>query len=296
MNFTRCALTFVGFHLSLASAAVAQHEHDSPAEPTSHESPEAALDETSDTVPPVPDGMTVEDTLDAAAAGPPDTWPVPVHDNPTLSFTLFEQLEYRSSDDQADQFGWDAQGWIGNDDNKFWWKSEGSIALDGSSEGDTEVQALYATPLTAFWFAQAGVRYEHAWTSGDSQDRWSLALGVQGLAPYRFELEPTLFITEDGDFLGRLTASYDTYLTQRLVLQPRAELNLSAQDVPDYGLGAGLNDVTLELRLRYEVEREFAPYVGLRYSTFLGETADITRRGGSPTDDLQIVFGVRLAF
>jgi len=98
------------------------------------------------------------------------------------------------------------------------------------------------------------------------------------------------------NLLGRLTTSYDLYLTQRLVLQPRTEINLSAQDAPEFALGTGFNDLSLELRLRYEMRREFAPYVGVKFTTLLGETANIGRRAGSGVDDLQVVFGLRIAF
>ncbi len=246
--------------------------------------------------PPLVEGTTINETLKAAAQAPPESWPEPIHDNPTLTFTFFEQLEFRTSDDQPDQFAWDAQGWIGNDDQKFWWKAEGAAALDGPSIGDVEFQALYAKPITPFWFLQAGLRYENTWGPGDSKNRTSLVLGLQGLAPYKFELEPVLFLTEDGDLLGRLTASYDIYITQRLALQPRTEINIAASDVTDWELGQGFNDLSLELRLRYEIRREFAPYVGLNYLTLLGETANIAQQASSSTDDLQLVFGIRLAF
>ena len=268
-----------------SSEASARHaEHNPP--------PQGATDPD----PPLPEGVTLDQMLDSAEAPPPDSWPEPIHDNPILSFTLLELLEYRVSEDDRDQFGWDAQGWIGNDDHKFWWKSEGAAVFDGPDEGEADFQALYARPLSAFWYVQAGVRYDQAWTPGDSDGRFSGVLGVQGLAPYKFDLEPTLFLTDDGDLLAQLTASYDLYLTQRLVLQPRIELNVSAQDVPESGLGAGFNDLSLDLRLRYEIRREFAPYVGVRYTTLLGETADIAERGGGETDDLQFVIGVRIAF
>ena len=250
----------------------------------------------SDYGPPLPEGATLEETLDRAASGPPDSWPKPIHDNPTLSFTRIELLEYRLSDDKPDQFGWDIQGWIGNDDHKFWWKSDGDISLSNSGENDADLQLLYARPISPFWYLQAGVRYDRAWTSDESQDRASLVLGMQGLAPFKFDIEPALYLTDDGDVLANVTASYDLYLTQRLVLQPRTEINLSAQDVPDYGLGAGFNDVSLELRLRYEIAREFAPYVGVRYTSLLGETADIGRRNGESVDDVQFVIGFRIAF
>ena len=240
--------------------------------------------------------LEVEKALDRAASGPPKSWPEPVHDNPVLNFVFLEQLEFRASAEQPDEFGWDAQGWLGNDDHKFWWKTEGEIALQGTASGDAEFQALYATPIAPFWYGQIGLLYENQWENSNNQGRTSLVLGVQGLAPYRFELEPTLFLTEDGDILGRLTASYDMYIMQRLVLQPRTEINLSAQDVPRYDIGDGLNDGTLELRLRYEFEREFAPYVGVRYNSLLGETANIAESDGFSADDLQFVFGFRIAF
>ncbi len=264
--------------------------------------------------PSLPDGVSLDETLDAAASGPPESWPEPVHDNPILSFTLLERLEYRVSDDQRDQFGWEAQGWIGNDDHKFWWKTEGVVLFNGTDKGNTnletdegmlepetdegefEFEALYAKPFHPFWTAQVGVRFENEWTQGDSTDRVSFVFGIQGLAPYKFEFEPTLYLTNDGDLLGRLTTSYDLYLTQRLVLQPRTEINYSAQDVPDYALGTGFTDISLGLRLRYELRREFAPYVGIKYTTLLGETADIGRRAGSDVEELQYVIGVRIAF
>ncbi|MBL4592116.1 MAG: copper resistance protein B [Phycisphaerales bacterium] len=288
----------VGTMFSISPIANAQHQD----EPHAEQAAEQAAEQTHEVQdspyedPPLIEGTTIDDALRAAAAAPPESWPEPIHDNPTLSFTLIEQLEFRASDDQPDQVAWDAQGWIGNDDQKFWWKTEGAAAPDGPNDGELEFQALYAKPISPFWFLQAGLRYENTWGPGDSKDRTSLVLGLQGLAPYKFELEPVLFLTEDGDLLGRLTASYDIYITQRLALQPRTELNISATDVADWGLGSGFNDLSLEFRLRYEIRREFAPYVGLSYLTLLGETANIAEQAGSSTDDLQFVFGIRLAF
>jgi copper resistance protein B len=322
VNSTRIFLSTWAL-LSCTTADAQQHRSDtaSDLESTreSQTSPASAAAESTyhpakESSPPLAEGMTLDAVLDAAAAKPPDSWPEPVGDNPILSFTLLEQLEYRVSDDDRDQFGWEAQGWIGNDNHKFWWKTEGAVLFNGTDgrdrianmdegerepatdEGESEFEALYAVPFNPFWTAQVGVRYENERTEDDTTERASLVLGVQGLAPYKFDLEPTLYLTEDGDLLGRLTASYDLYLTQRLVIQPRTEINLSAQDVPDYGLGAGFNDLTLELRLRYELQREFAPYVGLRYITLLGETADIARQDGIGVDDFQVVFGLRIAF
>ncbi len=246
--------------------------------------------------PPLLEGGTLDEVLDAAAKPAPASWGPPIHDNAVYSFTLFELFEYRVSDTGRDEFGWDTQGWVGNDDHKFWWKAEGDAILDGADEGDADLQAFYARPLSAFWYLQAGVRYEQVWEPGSTDERFSAALGVQGLAPYKFDVEPTLYLTDDGDVLAQFTGSYDLYLTQRVVLQPRVELNASAQDVPESGLGAGVNNIDFDLRLRYEFRREIAPYVGIRYGRLTGETAGIARRNGDDDSDLYWLFGVRLAF
>ena len=246
--------------------------------------------------PPLPDGVTLDQMLDAAAKPTPESWGPPIHDNAVYSYTLFELFEYRVSDTGRDEFGWDTQGWIGNDDHKFWWKTEGDAILDGADEGGADLQAFYAKPLSAFWYLQAGMRYEQAWEPDGTDERFSAALGVQGFAPYKFDVEPTLYLTDDGDLLAQFTASYDLYLTQRIVLQPRVELNASVQDVPESDLGAGVNNIDFDLRLRYEVRREFAPYVGVRYGRLTGETAGIARRNGDQDNELFWLFGVRIAF
>ncbi len=246
--------------------------------------------------PPLAEGTTLDEVLDAAAKPAPESWGPPIHDNAVYSYTLFELFEYRFSDTGRDQIGWDTQGWIGNDDHKFWWKAEGDVILDGADEGDADLQALYAKPISAFWYLQAGVRYEQSWEPGSTDERFSAALGVQGFAPYKFDVEPTLYLTDDGDLLAQFTASYDLYLTQRIVLQPRIELNASAQDLPGSNLGAGVNNIDFDLRLRYEFRRELAPYVGVRYGRLTGETAGIVRRSGGDDNDLFWLFGVRIAF
>ncbi len=121
-------------------------------------------------------------------------------------------------------------------------------------------------------------------------------IGLQGLAPYRFELEPALFISQDGDLSGRLTASYDLLLTQRLILQPRAELDAALQSVDKFGVGEGINSLDLGMRLRYEVTREFAPYMGIQWSRKFGETAAIARSDGESTEDVEFLFGLSIRF
>jgi copper resistance protein B len=244
----------------------------------------------------LPQGRTLDEMLDYAAKPPPASFGQPIHDDAVFTFTQFELLEYRLTDDGRDEFGYDAQGWIGTDHHKFWWKSEGEMTFDGPDEGSANVQLLYATPISAFWYLQAGVELERTWEPGDTHERASAVLGLQGIAPFQWDVEAALLLTDDGDLLGQLTASYNLYLTQRWVLQPRFELGASAQDVPDLGFGAGLNYGDFGLRLLYEVRREFAPYVGVRYYKLFGETADIAKKGGAEDEQLQFVLGVRITF
>ena len=132
--------------------------------------------------------------------------------------------------------------------------------------------------------------------SGQDQDRFWAVVGLQGLAPYWFEVDANLRVSEDGDVSADLEAEYDLLLTQRLILQPRFEIDFAAQEVEEFGVGRGFNSVTLGLRLRYEVRRQFAPYIGLSWTRKLGDTADLARDEGENTDDLAVVGGLRFWF
>ena len=121
-------------------------------------------------------------------------------------------------------------------------------------------------------------------------------VGAAGLAPYWFEVEPTLYVSDDGDVSFRLEATYDLLLTQRLILQPRFELDAAASSTPEFGIGAGINDIQLGLRLRYEIRREVAPYVGVSWTRKLGNTADFARDEGEDVDSLGAVVGLRFWF
>ena len=230
----------------------------------------------------------------AAAQGSHGDWPAPVHDNLPLTFVRAEQLEYQSWDDGPDVFRWEVQGWHGTDYHKFWIKTEGEQSLEGASEGDVEVQALYSRLVAPFWDFQVGARYDRRWEPGPDKGRWFGVLGVQGFAPYGFETELALFVSEAADVSLRLTASTDFLITQRLILQPRFETELALQEVPEFQVGQGLNYIDLGLRLRYEFKREVAPYIGLTWSRVLGETADLTRADGGQVSDLALVFGISL--
>ena len=220
---------------------------------------------------------------------PPKEWPSPVMDQPTIPFVLIDRLEYRAKAGD-NVWAWDAQGWIGGDYDKLWIKTEGE-AVRGRAE-DAEVQALYARRITPFWFLQAGARFE----AKPTPSRTSGVLAIQGLAPYWFEVEGSAFLNNKGDLSGRFEAEYDLLFTQRLILQPRLETNIAASADTARGIGSGFNDVQFGLRLRYEIKREFAPYIGISWTRKLGNTADIARRQGEDVRSFAVIAGVRMWF
>ncbi|MDT8451264.1 MAG: copper resistance protein B [Gammaproteobacteria bacterium] len=247
--------------------------------------------------PVIPKGMTLEEVFDIAESPPPTNFPEPIPDDRLYAFILFEQLEYRVANDETDDhLGWEAQGWIGGDFHKFWWKHEGEAVFEDPDEGEMETDLLYSRLITPFWSFQLGVQYANTWGEGDDEDRWSGVIALQGLAPYMFELDNSLYISEDGDFTLDIEAEYDIRITQRLVLQPRAEMGFSFQGIPERSLGTGMTSVKLDLRLRYEIKREFAPYLGIRSSFLVGETDNLAEASGEDTEQLLFLAGVRFAF
>jgi copper resistance protein B len=168
--------------------------------------------------------------------------------------------------------------------------------FEGADEGESETDLLYSQLVTPFWNLQTGIQYANGWEAGNYEDRWSAVAGIQGLAPYKFELDNALYLSDDGDVTFEFEGEYDLRITQRLVLQPRTELTLAARDIPERKLGAGLTAVTLDLRLRYEIEREFAPYAGIRYRTLAGETEDMAIAAGQESEFLYFMAGFRVAF
>lgn len=288
--------------LLLARAAIAQPNGELPTtdvRPDHRDSAAQHADKDAPSVqePPLPEGMSLDDVLDYAATPPPEHFPDPVPDDRVYWFTFIEQLEYRIADDSPpDHVGWDAQGWVGGDFHRFWWKSEGEAVLEGDDEGESETDFLYSRLITPFWNLQAGVQYANEWGGSDYADRWSAVVALQGLAPYKFELDNSLYLSEDGDLTMAAEGEYDLRITQRLVLQPRAALGMSAQDIPERDLGSGLTDLTLDLRLRYEIRRELAPYLLMRYTTALGETEDIAEAAGVDTEQWYFGGGLRFAF
>ncbi|GAB6193227.1 copper resistance protein B [Desulfocastanea catecholica] len=284
--------------LTFAGPAWAQNESDMPRHGESAAQHDESAPRTPEIEPAIPAGMTLEELFDFAESSPPGDFPEPLADDKVYVFTLFEKLEYRVATDNetADQLGWEAQGWIGGDFNKFCWKNEGETLFDGPDEGETETDLLYSRLIRPFWDFQVGVQYANDWHRDAYEDRWSGVIAMQGLAPYKFELDNSLYISEDGDVTIAIEAEYDLRITQRLVFQPRAEMGFAFQDIPERNLGAGMTDVKLDLRLRYEIKREVAPYIGIRSQFLVGETDNIAEARGEDAEQFFLLAGLRLAF
>ncbi|UVJ46555.1 copper resistance protein B [Pseudomonas sp. LS1212] len=212
-----------------------------------------------------------------------------VHDSAINNFFLLDQLEYQDAD-EGSTLAWDAIGWIGGDINRLWLRSEGE-RTNGVTE-DAEVQALYGHSIGPWWDVVAGVRQDF---KPESPQTWA-AFGIQGLALYAFEAEATAFVGENGQTAARLEGDYDILLTNRLILQPTAEVNFYGKNDPERGVGSGLANTELGLRLRYEIVRQFAPYIGVTWSRSYGNTADLVRDEGGDIDEARFVAGIRMWF
>lgn len=221
-------------------------------------------------------------------------------DRRTRTFLLADVLEVQPNG--ADRpIRLDGLGWIGGDYHRVYLRA---LAEQPTTGGGANVQAdvLYGRLVSPFWTAVAGVRLDTrtrarsalAGTPPGRTTRGLLAVGFEGLAPYWFEMEPTLFVSSHGDVSARFETAFDVLFTQRLILQPRFELNAAVQAVPEFGVGAGLNDVELGARMRYEIRRKLAPYVGVSWTRRTSGTAALARANGEPVRTSGVVVGVRL--
>ena len=211
-----------------------------------------------------------------------------MEEDPLLYNIIVGEME--TDDSNSELFSWDAQAWLGKNINKFWLKTEGERELGETEE--SEVQALYSRAISPFWDFQAGIRHD---AKPAPEKNWGV-IGLQGLARYFFEIDSALFIGESGNTAFRFNAEYEMLFTQKLILTPEIEINFYGQDIPEVSLGAGLSDTTLGLRLRYEVRREFAPYIGIEWSKKYGGSADFVRTSGAKVSDTKVVAGLRLWF
>ena len=211
------------------------------------------------------------------------------HGDMKTGMVMAERLEARILGDE-DVYLWDVQGWYGGDIDKFVVKSEGEGEFGGALE-DVEIQALWGHAIGPFFDLQAGARIDL-----EPETRSHLVLGVQGLAPYMWHVDGALFLSDRGDLTARIEGEYDQKITQSLILQPRMEIELAAQDIPEREIGAGFTKLETGIRLRYEFVQEFAPYIGVGYEAKLGKTADIAKAAGKDPDGLALLLGIRAWF
>jgi len=223
--------------------------------------------------------------------GAPAEWGIPMMGDQNFWMVMLDRFEYGDSDD-GDNRLWDAKAWYGGDDNKLYVKSEGE-GNTGEALEEAEVQLLYDRLVAPFWSLQAGVRHD---VRPSVEDVSYATFGVQGLAPQWFETDIAAYLSEDGHISLRGEFEYEVLLTQRLVLQPRLEVNASLDDVPRLGIASGLNSTEAGLRLRYEIRREFAPYLGIRWERVHGDARDFARAEGEPLSKTSYVIGLRAWF
>ncbi|MFO7892828.1 MAG: copper resistance protein B [Longimicrobiales bacterium] len=227
-----------------------------------------------------------------AVAMLPEAAAAQVMDDHIYWMVMADELEYAPGPEGRPVF-LGASVWVGGDYNRLRVKLEG----EGStleSEGDLEAQALYSRLISPFFEAHVGLGMETTFGGAESLRRGLFVLGLQGLAPYWFEIEPQLLVSHEGDVSFAFSASYALLFSQRLVLEPELELKAALQEVPEWEVGSGLNDVELGGRLRYEIAREFAPYVGVVWERRFGQTADFARAAGADVSETRFVAGVHV--
>ena len=205
------------------------------------------------------------------------------------SKVTFNRLEMWDADEGTGQ-AWEGSAWFGTDTDRLWLRSEGERVGGHTESADLEV--LYGRSVSPWWDVVAGVKQD--FKPGDART-WA-AFGVQGMAPYRFEVSATAYVGEGGQVAANIEAEYTLRITNRLILQPLVEVDLAARDDIDYGIASGFTGIETGLRLRYEVTRRFAPYVGVVHERALGGTADLKRSAGESTRDTRVVAGVRIWF
>ncbi len=227
-----------------------------------------------------------------AYSGGYDFGPIPrprFADEQNFASLLADRLEVVNGEENS-WVTYDIQAWYGRDYNRLVLKAEGEV--DGGTLEEADTELLWSHAVATFWDMQAGLRYD----SGEGSDRSWLAFGFQGLAPYWFELDVTGYLGEEGRTTLGIEAEYELLITQRLILQPRIEVDFYGKDDSERGIGSGLSVLSTGLRLRYEIRREIAPYVGIEWTGSYGGTADYARTAGQATDDTRLVAGVRFWF
>lgn len=227
-------------------------------------------------------------TPPAAAGTEAAPYGSPVEDQHIFYHAMLNEFEGRFG--VTNSFRWNGEAWAGTDTHRLWLKSEGKMT--GGEVEDGQHQLLYSRPISTYFDVQIGARYDLDSLPGRG---WG-AIGIQGLAPLFFRVAATGYVSGDGHLAAKLEGSYDLLITQRLILQPQIELNFYTKDDPVRHVGSGLSDIDAGLRLRYEITRKFAPYVGVTYDGKFGSTAAFASEAGQPINEIRFAVGVRAWF
>jgi copper resistance protein B len=219
----------------------------------------------------------------------PDVEGHAVHDQAVNYFVLLDQFEWQAAADGSG-LNLDSKGWIGRDRDRLWLRAEGDS--EEGRVGEAQAHVLYGRHFSRWWDIVGGIRQD--FRPGPAQT-WA-AIGVQGLAPYWFEIEATAYVGASARTHVRFEVEYELLLTNRLVLQPLAEVEIFGKSDPQRGVGAGVSTTDIGFRLRYEFRREVAPYVGVAWSNKWGQTADFAEAAGEDAGGARLVTGVRLWF
>lgn len=280
LNVALVMMAVAGVVRAAESSEHEAHQHHHP--PATEENARPTQSELAHVPPPPPQHEMGEMSEEAMAEM------MDMDDTAGFGMVLFDQLEWRDTD-EGSAIAWDGRAWYGNDYDKALLKSAGE-RIGGDYQGSAEL--LWDRVISRWWSLQAGVAHDF----GEGPSRTWAAFGVQGLAPYWFEVEALVYAGEQGRTAASFSSEYEMFLTQRLVLQPKLELKLFGKDDPANGIGSGFSDAEVGLRLRYEIRRELAPYIGVVWSKKFGETADLAREHGEEADDIQLVAGLRVWF
>lgn len=209
-------------------------------------------------------------------------------DNPLLAKVMLNEIQTALHENKPSSLR--AQAWLGKDLDKFWLKTQGEY--QNSDDKELEVQALYSRAISPYWDAQIGAKVDMR----PSHSRHWAVFGLQGLAPYYFEIDTALFIGEEGRSALRLSAEHDMLITQKLILTPEIKTNLYGKNDAEMGIGAGFSDINMSLKLRYELIREFAPYIAIEWQKKFGNTAKYARAKGESSHDTILAIGFRAWF
>ncbi len=241
---------------------------------------------------PPPEGEPIRKYAeDGPGTGPENFGVSVIHDNRLKYYFRADRLEYRWNNDGDEKALWDVQGWIGGDYNKLWLESEGEWKRDKGVEA-AQLEVFYARSIATFWDLRFGLRQDFE----PKPERTFGVLSLQGLAPYFFETEFNIYVDDEARVSFNLEVEFDIRLSQRWVLQPRFETDLAVQEAREYDIGTGFTNVELGVRLRYEISRKFAPYIGVSWESAVGETANIIKSKGGDPGSTSFVAGIHFWF